>query len=101
MKIHNDADTQFVTVQMDTNDHLEGVAVMPRQVFDDMRDEIAEQARLLGMSGSREAALLSRIAELDKEIAALKSLLREAYGYTTAAGDLLPERIKAVLKEEG
>ena len=32
------------------------------------------------------------------EIAALKSLLRECYGYTTAAGDLLPERIKVAVK---
>ena len=39
----------------------------------ELREELAEQSRLLGMGGSREAALLARVSEKDKEIAALKA----------------------------
>jgi len=38
-----------------------------------------------------------RISALEKE---LRELLREAYGYTTAADSLLPERIRAALQEQ-
>jgi len=37
---------------------------------------------------------------LKAENKALRELLREAYGYTTAADSLLPERIKAALQEQ-
>jgi hypothetical protein len=39
--------------------------------------------------------------ESKERTAILEELLRECYGYTTAAGDLLPERIKAALKVGG
>lgn len=38
------------------------------------------------------------LERLRSENERLRTLLREAYGYTTSAKDLLPERIKAALK---
>ncbi len=40
--------------------------VLAEQRIEEMDAEIAEQARLLGLSGSREAALLARITLLEK-----------------------------------
>lgn len=36
--------------------------------FKHWKDEAMEQARLLGMSGSREASLRTRIAELERQL---------------------------------
>ena len=48
------------------------------------------------------ATLRARLEQAEKERDELLALLKEAYGYTTEATDLLPERIKAVIaKIEG
>lgn len=50
------------------------------QAYDEMRAEVQEQARLLGMSGEREAALRAENAELKREIAEIKHTAREIGG---------------------
>ncbi len=48
------------------------------------------------------SSLRARLEQAEKERDELLALLKEAYGYTTEATDLLPERIKAVIaKIEG
>lgn len=42
-----------------------------------LQAELQEQARIIGMSGEREAAHLARIAQLEAELAGAKGLLSE------------------------
>lgn len=45
--------------------------------------------------------IFAEVRRQNERIAALESLLKRAYGYTTAADDLLPEEIKAYFAEKG
>lgn len=44
---------------------------------------------------------VEEITRLRDELAKCRELLRRAYGYTTAAADLLPEEIKDALAAKG
>ena len=46
-------------------------------LIDTLQTELMEQSRLLGMSGEREAALLSKLKQCEKKIAATEALLAQ------------------------
>lgn len=70
-----------------------------------LRAEVEEQARLLGMSGEREAKLLARVEKLEKVRAAARFLINEDAGVDDPAEDgwweweKNCEALRAALKE--
>jgi hypothetical protein len=76
-----------------------------RDQISNLRAEVMEQARLLGMSGEREAKLLARVEKLEKVRAAARFLINEDAGVDDPAEDgwweweKNCEALRAALKE--
>lgn len=80
--------------------------LVPLSALEQCRAELAETEELLADEGRDMARLEQQYAQCRAELGALRAVasdlafcLSDAYGYTTAAKTLLPERIKRVIAD--